>query len=215
MHAARPFLFLQIFEWCQFMMLSGQLTQELFATADPVCIRVTTGCLSQEHMVLLDHAYADMMPEYSELLREYSNACKRAKVARWKSTFPDRAHWHPHGRQLTYGEKSLLTGPENVSYMKKVAVSDPNTRRMIEYGIVSDREQKWISCAYICVESNDASPMFGHITHLFHYSFAGQTHTWTIIEKCTHPVQDTESKLWYALPENTITCIVSLNLSHP
>ncbi len=170
------------------MRLSGRIDDETSVTDNPIPIGSTAGSLPSEHLALLEQAYAETMPEYAKLVQEYQNAYKRAETARCKSNFPDKAHWHPPGRQLTSDERFLLVGPENkVTYHKKVAVTDPATKRVVEYSTVTERGKSRVSCAYVRIQSRDTScdsadPRFGSITFLFQHYFAGKHHFWAIVK---------------------------------
>ena len=122
---------LQIFEWCNYMSLSGRIPS---LKDKKLSSPVKEGSLSAEQLCTVNQHYMVVLPGYSKIVEEYEEARKRAQVSRKISLFPSRPTWSPPGREITVLEKMYLQGPENlVKFYNRMEVCQNKTGRWIVY----------------------------------------------------------------------------------
>lgn len=153
----------------------------------------------------------ELMPNYCCCVKEYERSSRAKEVS------PERADWKPSGRELSSDEKTLFKGPTNlVMFQRRVTVVD-HTGRSVDYTAAQYEKSTKFCSSYVAVkEPSSTVPRFVELAVLFEHLFAGVRSQWAILDEYLHSTQDSDSKLWRAVPHNTNRTLILLDrLSFP
>lgn len=205
----------QIFEWCNYMRLSGRLPAE--PKLDRILSTSRNGVLTTSQVSQLDKVYREKIERYSSLITEYECEKRKAVTNRCFNSFLTPARWEPPTRSLSDTERDLIKGPtKQVIFFKKVSIRNECTGRLMEYS-ASDSEIDEVRTRSSYVAMLEQNTTFARIKSLFSHSFSNTDFNWAIVEVFKSAAFDYESRMW-SVPLTGIAnvqCTLLTTLSDP
>lgn len=192
-------LIMQIFEWCQYMVMSGKC---IITDYDPSTTSTREESLCDNVFSLLLDVYRKDIPRYGALTEEYKLNLKKAENARRKSSFPDMKNWIPSGG-LKDGDLELLQGPTNCAIVnERLVIENVNTGRLVTYAafdgdLLRPLAEVRCSFSFIRIITDEDLPTFARIKMCLSHTFAGSSHKLLLVYPFPIPQLDAESNIWW------------------
>ena len=213
----------QIFEWCQFLNLSGKISSKLpFSLpseeeSPALQCSLEVQCeLPSKHIAKMQEVYMNVVPELQSLVIIYNRERETARSQRRLRKFPKFAEWIPGASDTQTRKKNLALEPTGVSHRQYLLESKQHSRSYLY--VSQEHPTKTASIVFLCPSSETAPQdvKFGVLQTLYSHSFSGRMYLWAIVKLFKNPHYDSSSGLWRSCNSfNDTLPILLSSLSNP
>ena len=170
--------------------------------------------LAEEQVEQLQTHYLAEILEYRELIEQYNDERKQAKMHHQLRRFPELSEWMPkHSLPLSKCQLEMRCVPScSAVKLRNFIYKDTHSRTVMLSSVDSDHEHTYRRCSYVSTKKG-AVIMIGRIVTIFEHSLSTTT-AFAYVSWFDGPYTDTESNLVFVLTSSqtqSITPISSLS----